>query len=179
MVDVIVYKPSPYGLVFIHDKLLSPRATPSGLLTITSNMCVFMCLIIVIRVDVTLAELASVSITNPQYFIPLSCWRLIVWYHLVSLHTTYYDTFDVYYGIWHISTRRCPEGIHKGCVIHVTCCTAQVPVEFYIKRHVPAHVYPVELFDSVIIDCKSYVYTLSLLWQLSLLEQPAAHFFLF
>ena len=25
MIDVIVYKPSPYGLVFIHDKLLGLR----------------------------------------------------------------------------------------------------------------------------------------------------------
>ena len=42
MVDVTVYKLSPYGLLFIHDKTL-------GLSSITSNMGGFMCLIYILR----------------------------------------------------------------------------------------------------------------------------------
>ena len=42
MIDVIVYKPSPYGLVFLHD---NPSGYASGLSYITSNMSGFMCLI--------------------------------------------------------------------------------------------------------------------------------------
>ena len=48
----------------------------------------------------------------------------------------------------------CPDGIHENCAIHVTCCTDELPVYFEIKRHVPASVFEVELFDSVVIDCE-------------------------
>lgn len=49
---------------------------------------------------------------------------------------------------------KCPDGIHENCVIHVTCCIGNIPVKFDINRHVPASIYPVELFESVIIDCQ-------------------------
>ncbi|KAL5251451.1 hypothetical protein ACHWQZ_G016969 [Mnemiopsis leidyi] len=50
----------------------------------------------------------------------------------------------------------CPDGIHENCAIHVTCCTDELPVYFEIKRHVPASVLEVQLFDSVVIDCEMY-----------------------
>ena len=97
MVDVIVYKPSPYGLVFIHDKSLGLRPQVYHL---SHQTCAGLCVLYSTR-DITAAQmLISKNLYAHFFFQPIWCAKydimLKAWaiYSSWNLNMFFIVTFD-------------------------------------------------------------------------------------